>query len=179
MNVLIADISWRRGSFVIYHNYSNVHQNSKKLLKIITLAIICHTTTWMGTLVVSAKHIEINTVSENVRSSSTYNFAFWHNTPGFCTFCYLWSQVRVMPYFFHVNGSRFHVHWHVEKCVQGDTKIYERDNWGSYIDGGEFKEQGIYQYAKFEFSFQAGQLLKIGARLNCQPHGDWWVVRKK
>jgi len=77
-----------------------------------------------GTLVVSAKHIKISTESYIVRSSSTYNFAFWHSTPGFCSLCYLWSQVFML--FVHVNGPKFQVHWHVEKFVQGDTKIYVR-----------------------------------------------------
>jgi len=63
------------------HNISNNNSN---------------TNTWMGTLVVSAKHIKISTEIYNVRSSSRYNFAFWHSTPGFCSFCYPWLQVSVL-----------------------------------------------------------------------------------
>jgi len=41
----------------------------------------------------------------------------------------------------------------------------------------EFKEQDIYLNEKFELSFQSGQLLKIGARLNCQLLGDELFLR--
>lgn len=38
----------------------------------------------------------------------------------------------VVPIFFliYISGPSYHVHWHVEKSVEGDTKLYERDILG-------------------------------------------------